>query len=292
LIRSMTGFGRGENVGQIKQVTAEVKSVNHRYSEVLVKMPRQYSLLEETVKRTVLNYVTRGRVEVFLKIENAAEPQREVQVDKELALAYYKALKELAEATQANLDLGVSSLAQLPDVLKVDEPKENIDEIWQEILAALQAALTVLMEMREKEGQQLKADLEERLAYISQMNDKITERSPLVVSQYREKLQNRLKELLDGGQVDETRLATEVAIFADRASIAEEIVRLSSHVDQFKRILKENNPVGRKLDFLLQEMNREINTIGSKANDLEITQSVVELKSELEKLREQVQNIE
>lgn len=292
MIRSMTGFGRGENVGVVKQVTAEVKSVNHRYSEVLVKMPRQYSFLEETIRRTVLNYITRGRVEVYLKVENATEPERQVQVDKELAVAYYKALKELADTTQANLDLGVSQLAQLPDVLKVDEPKENIDQIWQEILLALEAALTILVQMREDEGLKLKADLETRLVYIRELNHKIAERGPLVVSQYREKLQNRLKELLDGGQVDETKLATEVAFFADRASIAEEIVRLNSHLDQFNQILQEKNPVGRKLDFLLQEMNREVNTIGSKANDLEITQNVVEMKSELEKIREQVQNIE
>lgn len=292
MIRSMTGFGRGENVGTVKQVTAEVKSVNHRYSEVLVKMPRHYSLLEETVRRTVLSQITRGRVEVYLKVENSTEPKRQVQVDKELALAYYKALKELAEATQANLDLGVSNLAQLPDVLKVDEPKENIDEVWQEISLALEAALAILVEMREKEGLKLKEDLEVRLAYIRELNGKIALRGPVVVSQYREKLQNRLNELLDGGQVDETKLATEVAFFADRASIAEEIVRLNSHLDQFNQILQEKNPVGRKLDFLLQEMNREINTIGSKANDLEITQNVVEMKSELEKIREQVQNIE
>jgi len=198
----------------------------------------------------------------------------------------------LAETTEANLDIGVSSLAQLPDVLKIEEPQENLEEIGQEILAALDAALKILVEMREKEGQQLKADLESRLVYIRELNKKIAERSPQVVSEYREKLQNRIKELLDGGQVDEARLATEVAFFADRASIAEEIVRLNSHLDQFSQILEEKNPVGRKLDFLLQEMNREINTIGSKANDLTITQHVVDLKSELEKLREQVQNIE
>lgn len=292
MVRSMTGFGRGEYVGKIKQITVEVKSVNHRYNEVPVKLPRQYSLLEETVRRTVLKYISRGRVEVYLKIENAAAPVRQVQVDKELALAYYKALKDLAVATQSSLDLGVSSLAQFPDVLKVDEPAENLDEIWQEILIPLQEAMENLLHMRGLEGQKLKADLEERLVYIKQLKRKVEERGPQIVSLYREKLQNRLKELLDEGQVDENRLAAEVALFADRASIAEEIVRLDSHLDQFRQILEETNPVGRKLDFLLQEMNREINTIGSKANDLEITQNVVEMKSELEKLREQVQNIE
>lgn len=292
LLRSMTGFGRGEYTGELKQVVAEIKSVNHRYNEVLVKMPRQYNILEDSVRKIVLNYVTRGRIEVYLKIENVSPPERQVQVDKDLALAYYKALKELAETTNATEDMGVSSLAQLPDILKVAEPEEDMAKIEQEILQAVEIAMSNLLKMREVEGQKLHDDLIKRLTIIAELNIKVKERSPLVVSQYRDKLQARLQELLDSGQVDEVRLATEVAFFADRACIAEEIVRLDSHIDQFKQILLEDNPIGRKLDFLLQEMNREVNTIGSKANDLEIVQDVVEMKSELEKLREQVQNIE
>ncbi len=292
MVKSMTGFGRGENVGKLKQVTAEIKSVNHRYIEVSVKMPRQYSLLDETVRRTVMNHITRGRVEVYLKIENTSPPEPQVQVDNELALAYYKALKELADTTHASMDIGVSSLAQLPDVLKVLEPEEDLEVVGQDILAAVEEALVKLVKMREIEGQKLESDLVQRLELLADLNNKVAERSPLVVSQYKEKLQSRIQELLDGGQVDEARLAMEVAIFADRACIAEEIVRINSHLDQFRHILQEDRPIGRKLDFLLQELNREVNTIGSKANDLEITQLVVEMKSELEKLREQVQNIE
>lgn len=292
MIKSMTGFGRGEHGGKLKHVVVEIKSVNHRYNEVLVKMPRQYNLLEDAVRRYILSRVSRGRIEVFMKVDEAVTKPRDVQVDKELALAYYKALKELAGITETFLDVGVIQLAQLPNVLKVEEEEEDLEIIWQDMLPALSQAADALMSMREKEGEKLHLDLLERLKDIKALHGKLCEKSPKVVILYREKLQSRLKELLDDVKIDENRLTMEVALFADRSSINEELVRMESHLSQFAGILQENNPVGRKLDFLLQELNREINTIGSKANDLEITQYVVEVKSELEKIREQVQNIE
>ena len=217
---------------------------------------------------------------------------REVQVDKDLALAYHKALKELAVLTGTRFDVDAVQLAQLPEVLKTEEPEETLDDVWRDILPALQQAVAAVLEMRKREGEKLQADLEERIKYLRQLHARIAEKSHLMVGQYREKLQARLKELLEESQIDENRIALEVAVLADRSDISEELVRLNSHFDQFEQNLLENSAVGRKLDFLLQEMNREVNTIGAKANDLEITQQVVEMKSELEKLREQVQNIE
>lgn len=292
MIKSMTGFGRGEHIGQIKQVVVEIKSVNHRYSEILVKLPRQYTLLDERLRRLILNYISRGRVEVYIKIDDTGLAAREVQVDKELALAYYKALKELAAITGSGFEVSVTQIAQMPDVLKIEEPKEDLEDIWQDIEQSLQLAIQSFLDMRTIEGEKLEEDLRDKLSVIESITCKIEEKSPQVVELYRDKLKARIKEIMDSGQVDENRLALEVALFADKCSIAEEIVRLKSHIQQFLTALKSSNPVGRKLDFLLQEMNREVNTIGSKGNDLEITQNVVDLKSELEKLREQIQNIE
>jgi len=292
LLKSMTGFGRGNYLGKLKQVTVEIKATNHRFAEVQVKLPRQYTALEERIKREVLQQISRGHLEVFVKLEDAGQPVRELQVDKALALAYYKELKELAEAAGLPCEVRVIDLAVLPEVCQLKEPEENMELIWAELLPALQDALANLLEMRRLEGQKLKEDLVSRVAVLRELRGKIAAKSPLVVRLYRERLATRLQELLEEGAVDETRLAMEVAIFADRANIDEELVRLESHFAQLEQNLQEENQVGRKIDFLLQEINREVNTIGSKANDLEITQTVVQLKSELEKIREQVQNIE
>jgi uncharacterized protein (TIGR00255 family) len=292
LLKSMTGFGRGNYLGKLKQVTVEIKATNHRFAEVQVKLPRQFTALEERIKREVLQQISRGHLEVFVKLEDAGQPVRELQVDKALALAYYKELKELAEAAGLPCEVRVIDLAVLPEVCQLKEPEENMELIWAELLPALQDALANLLEMRRLEGQKLKEDLVSRVAVLRELRGKIAAKSPLVVRLYRERLATRLQELLEEGAVDETRLAMEVAIFADRANIDEELVRLESHFAQLEQNLQEENQVGRKIDFLLQEINREVNTIGSKANDLEITQTVVQLKSELEKIREQVQNIE
>lgn len=292
MVNSMTGFGRGEYAGELKQVVLEIKSVNHRYNEVVVRLPRQYNLLEEQVRRYVQKEISRGRIEVYIKIDHLQGSNDLVQVDKDLGLAYYKAMEELAAITGTHLNIGTVELAQLPNVLRIEDHEEDPAVVWQDIEPALCQALKVMLEMRENEGAKLAADLTERVSYLEELHRMVDNRSPLVVAQYREKLSNRLKEILENDQIDENRLAFEVALFAEKSSIDEELVRLSSHFKQFKEIVREKNPVGRKLDFLIQEMNREVNTIGSKANDLEITKLVVEMKSELEKLREQVQNIE
>jgi uncharacterized protein (TIGR00255 family) len=292
LLRSMTGFGRGEHTGKLKQVTVEIKAVNNRFGEVQIKIPYQYLSLEENIRRYVLSQVSRGRIDVYIKLKDTSQRPRELQVDKDLAVTYYKTLEELAAITGIPCEVNVQQIAQFPEVLTMCEKDEELDVIWQDIQPALQTAVSEMLEMREKEGRKLKEDLLARLQTLQQFCDKIFEKSPRVVQNYREKLNARLQELMIEDQIDEERLALEVALFADKCNIDEELVRLNSHFLQFAQNLEEDIAVGRKLDFLLQEINREVNTIGSKANDLEITQAVVELKSELEKIREQVQNIE
>lgn len=292
MLRSMTGFGRGEHTGKLKQVTVEIKAVNNRFGEVQIKIPYQYLSLEENIRRYVLSQVSRGRIDVYIKLKDTSQRPRELQVDKDLAVTYYKTLEELAAITGIPCEVNVQQIAQFPEVLTMCEKDEELDVIWQDIQPALQTAVSEMLEMREKEGRKLKEDLLARLQTLQQFCDKIFEKSPRVVQNYREKLNARLQELMIEDQIDEERLALEVALFADKCNIDEELVRLNSHFLQFAQNLEEDIAVGRKLDFLLQEINREVNTIGSKANDLEITQAVVELKSELEKIREQVQNIE
>ena len=292
MTRSMTGFGRSEYTSPARVITVEIKSVNHRYSEILIRMPRQYSLLEEQIKRNILKQVFRGRVEVYIKVENTQISPDRVQVDKELAVAYYRAMKELAMATGLAIDAGITDLSGLPGVMSLQEKDENLEEIMAEFAPAVSEALTAMLEMREIEGKKLALDLRERLSLLMMYRDRIEIKSPEVTASYQEKLRNRLRDMMENEQIDETRFTMEIALFADRSNIDEELVRLKSHFDQFINILQEKGAFGRKLDFLIQEINREVNTIGSKANDLEITKIIVEMKSELEKVREQVQNIE
>ncbi|MDD2401250.1 MAG: YicC family protein [Clostridia bacterium] len=292
MVKSMTGFGRGEHIGKVKQIIVEIKAVNHRYGEVQIKIPRQYSSLEEPIKKYILNNISRGRIEAFIKVEETGNKARKLMVDKDLALAYYKVLREVATITETSFDIGVAQLVQFPEVLELEESEEEMKFIWEDMLPALHEAMLVLVEMREKEGQELRNDLIERVDLLQRFHGKIKEKSVRVVEIYREKLAGRLKEILEEGKIDQDRLTMEVAIFAERCNIDEELVRLDSHFIQFTQSLDKDTAVGRKLDFLVQEMNREVNTIGAKANDLEITNCVVEMKSELEKIREQVQNIE
>ncbi len=292
MTRSMTGFGRSEYTSPARVITVEIKSVNHRYSEILIRMPRQYSLLEEQIKRNILKQVFRGRVEVYIKVENTQISPDRVQVDKELAVAYYRAMKELAMATGLAIDAGITDLSGLPGVMSLQEKDENLEEIMAEFAPAVSEALAAMLEMREIEGKKLALDLRERLSLLMMYRDRIEIKSPEVTASYQEKLRNRLRDMMENEQIDETRFTMEIALFADRSNIDEELVRLKSHFDQFINILQEKGAFGRKLDFLIQEINREVNTIGSKANDLEITKIIVEMKSELEKVREQVQNIE
>ncbi|KAB2954479.1 YicC family protein [Heliorestis acidaminivorans] len=292
MIKSMTGYGRGEAVGSGQQVTVEVKAVNHRYSEVVVRIPRTYMSLEEAIKKQFQKGVSRGRVDVFVNIEQLGEVNGKVKVDKNLALQYYQSLKELAEELSLPSDFSVHQFINLPEVITLTEEEEDLEALSELASKAAQKALDSLLSMRINEGTVLYEDLLNRIELIKDLTEKIKERAPLLVGEYRQKLQERLKEYLDQIPVDEQRVAIEVALFADRVSITEELVRLWSHLEQFEKALNLKEPVGRKLDFIIQEMNREVNTIGSKANDLEISRHVVNFKSELEKIREQVQNVE
>lgn len=291
-VRSMTGFGRGEAGSELGRIVVEMKAVNHRFSEVVFRMPRQFAALEEPARKLVLNRVSRGRVDVFVSWEAAAKA-RGVKVDKELAIAYYNALMELGGEIRSNSELSLDTLARLPDVLKVEEGEVTADDLWPAFEAATAAAVENLLAMREREGANLAQDLLGRVAHIEEVGRAVALRAPQVVEEYRTRLTRRLEDLLGQSNVVEPqRLAQEVAIFADRSDITEEIQRLASHISQFRATLEAGEAVGRKLDFLVQEIGREINTIGSKANDAAITNQVVDAKSELEKVREQVQNIE
>ena len=290
--KSMTGYGRGEAQGLSKQFTVEIKSVNHRYLEVFIRQPRQYAMLEENIRRFVQKFIQRGRVDVFIKVEELGEQKPEIKVDKEIAVAYYESLKDLADNLQISPDINVFQLVSLPEVIKLEEVEEDLEQVWQILQKALIQGLEQLVEMRKTEGESLKNDLLKRIDLLQKLSEQIYQRSPLVVEEYRQKLQNRIKELLTDYELDEQRLNQEIVYFADKSNITEEIIRLRSHFQQFTKSMALDEPVGRKLDFLVQEMNREMNTIGSKANDMEIGQLVVEGKSELEKIREQVQNIE
>jgi len=291
-MRSMTGYGRGEADNGAKKFTVEIKSINHRYSEIVVKQPRQYMLLEDNIRRLVQKYIQRGRVEIYIKAEETGVKKPEIKVDKENAIAYYNSLKDLANYLEISPNISIHQLVTLPEVIKLEEVEEDLDDIWVVMETALTKALEQLVAMRETEGQSLKRDLEQRIFFLKQLSAKISARSPLVVEEYREKLKNRIKELLDETQFEENRFTQEVVYFAEKCSITEELVRLESHYQQFINSLNSDESIGRKLDFLVQELNRETNTIGSKANDLEISQLVVQMKSEIEKIREQVQNIE
>jgi uncharacterized protein (TIGR00255 family) len=289
----MTGFGRGEAQDAGRQFTVEIKSVNHRYNDIVVRMPKRLTYLEEKIKDMIKNVVKRGRVEVYISLESLGEGDAKISLNRSLANQYYQCLHEIRESFDVKDDISVSILSKFPDVFIIESREEDEDEIWQCLRSAVTKAVEMLMEMRLAEGEKLAEDIVGRCDYIGNIMRTIEKKNPEIIQEYKNKLRDRINEILeDAIQIDDSRLSMEVAIFADKSSIAEEIVRLYSHFEQLKKSLKEQQPIGRKLDFLIQEMNREINTIGSKSSNLEIVNYVVEIKSELEKIREQVQNIE
>ncbi|MGI6143233.1 MAG: YicC/YloC family endoribonuclease [bacterium] len=290
-MRSMTGYGRGEGSCEGEHFQVEVRSLNHRYCECSIKIPKQYSYLQEQIRDTVQKYIIRGRVEVSVCTLGERGKAREVRVDRDLALAYYNALKELSNFLGLGLDVDIKAIAECPDVLFVEEKEPDQENSQQALATALTAALKDLVSMRAAEGEKLQRDIIHRIAKIEQVIKDVKERAPQVVIEYRNGLKQRMAKLLTG-EVEEGRLLTEVAYFAEKANINEELVRMFSHIDLFRNTLAEEGAIGRKLDFILQEMYREINTIGSKAGDTAIARAVVEIKSELEKIREQVQNVE
>ena len=292
MVRSMTGFGRGEVSRDGKEFTVEIKTVNHRYLDIFIKMPRQISFLEDRVRELVSKAISRGKIDVYITYANYGDDSRQVTIDEQLAKAYISALEELRDRFSLADDISVSLLSKCPEVLKVEQVEEDGEQLWEILKTALDDAVASLIRMREIEGEAMKKALLERADAIEVVIGKIEARAPEVPREYKTKLAERISDLLEQQVADESRIAMEVALFADRCSIDEELVRLKSHFGQMRQILDMDQPVGRKLDFLVQEMNREINTIGSKANDLEITRYVVDVKSEIEKIREQVQNIE
>jgi len=292
LINSMTGFGRGEIKDLGYHFSVEMKSVNHRFLEVVIKMPRTLNLFEDTIRKIIQEKVQRGRIEVYVNVKETEAKKRLVKVDKELALSYDISLKELAQLLHTTYLTDIYRLVSLPEVLSIEEEEAEVDNLWPALEGAVQNALAQLLEMRRQEGETLVSDLRTRIAAIRELRQEVADRAPLVVAEYKERLKEKITGLLSDTTIDENRLTMEVALLADRASIDEEIVRLESHLEQVEKTLSSSEPIGRKLDFLIQEMNREVNTIGFKANDFVITRKVVDGKSELEKIREQIQNIE
>lgn len=291
-MNSMTGYGRAKLEKEEREYIIEIKSVNRKYSDITIKLPRNISYLEEKIRKTILSKVSRGKIDVFVSYTNYGIEGKKVVLNKRLAELYINQLRELAEETNIEKEIKVTDISRLPDVLNVSAEEENSQIIWNELSECLENALTNFLEMRKQEGAKIKIDLETRIKKIEEFVDKIKQYSTLLVEEYVVKLKERIKEILSTDIVDEARLAQEVVIYSDRYSIEEEITRLKSHIFQFNDLLTKDEPVGKKIDFLIQEMNRETNTIGSKSNKLEITNLVIEIKTELEDIREQIQNIE
>ena len=289
----MTGYGRGEFSNDQYKFKVELKAVNHRYNDILVKMPRHIGYLEESIKKMIKEKISRGKVDVYINLEYINESAIDVKVDIPLAKSYKLALEGLVRELGLEDNVRLSNILNISEVVKTERKELDEDLIWNILKEAVTIALENITSMRVTEGMELKHDILGKLVNIETSVKAIVERSPNIVIEYKDKLRERINNLLDDNiTLDEERLSNEIVFFADKSSIDEELVRLNSHIKQFRSILDEDESVGRKLDFLIQELNREINTIGSKANDIVITKYVVELKAELEKIREQIQNIE
>lgn len=293
VIKSMTGYGKGESFNELYKFKVEIKAVNHRYNDIIIKMPRHISYLEETIKKIIKEKISRGKVDVYINLDYINESAIDVKVDIPLAKSYKNSLLELSRELELEDNVRLNNILSISEIVRTERKELDEDLIWEVLKNALVDALDNILNMRLTEGLELKNDILVKLSKIESMVKLIEERSPNVVQDYRDKLRERITSLLDDNIIlDEERLTNEVVFFADKSSIDEELVRLGSHIKQFRSILDEDESIGRKLDFLIQEFNREINTIGSKANDITITKYVVELKAELEKIREQIQNIE
>ncbi len=292
MIKSMTGFGRCEVEESNRKVTVEMKSVNHRYLDVNIKMPKKLSFFESSIRNELKNYVQRGKIDIFISYEDFSENNVCIKYNKELAAEYLKYLRDMSAEFGLDDDIRVSTLSRYPEVFSMEEQMVDEEEIWKVLSKAIDGAAENFVETRIKEGKNLADDLIAKLDNMLEHVAFIEERSPQLMDEYRRKLEDRVKELLGDANVDENRLLTEVTIFADKVCVDEEIVRLKSHIETTKQTLVDGGSIGRKLDFIAQEMNREANTILSKANDLDISNRGIELKTEIEKVREQIQNIE
>ena len=292
MIKSMTGFGRCEISEGSKKITVEMKSVNHRYLDVTVKMPKKLNYFDSAIRGILKEYIQRGKVDVFVSYENLSESEEVLTYNQGIAAQYMEYFRRMGEEFSLTDDVTVSVLARCPEVFVMEEQKENEEELWNILQRALRGACEKFVEARIREGEMLKTDMILKLDRMLTLVAAVEKRSPLMLSEYRQKLETKVRELLADAQLDESRIATEVTIFADKICVDEELVRLKSHVEATKAALEAGGSIGRKLDFIAQEMNREANTTLSKANDLEISSLAIELKTEIEKVREQIQNIE
>lgn len=292
MIKSMTGFGQGEAASDRYSARIELRSVNHRYLDMFLRVPKQYSQLEEVLRRVIAERVSRGRIEAAVSVEEFAQKERNVRLNAPLLQGYLRALEGIREILGSDEKITLSQILALPGVLEVEEPEADWEDLQKVLGEAAAQALDDLERMRAAEGARLFSDLQEKIVRLEELQSAVAQVAPQVVEDYRARLSERLRDLLHGTTLTEERFLAEVALFADRCSIDEELVRLGSHTQQLKELLHSTQPVGRKLDFLIQEMNREVNTIGSKSSSAQVAGLVVELKSELEKVREQVQNIE
>ncbi|MBE6929310.1 MAG: YicC family protein [Ruminococcaceae bacterium] len=288
----MTGYGRASASLSGRDITVEVRAVNHRYFDCTVKAGRLYGYLEDPVKKAAQARVARGKLDVFVTVDDSQSDDVEVTLNRHVFEAYLNSMRQMCAEYNLRDDISVTAVSRYPEVFTVTAKQADADELTRDVLSVLQSALDDFDAMREREGRKLADDILSRCKIIDGLVDQVAELSPASVKAYQEKLQTRIRELLEGAEPDEQRLLTEVALFADRIAVDEELVRLKSHLAQADSMCRQKNAVGRKLDFLVQEFNREANTIGSKCNDIEITRIVVDIKGEIEKIREQVQNIE
>lgn len=288
----MTGFGRFENISEERKVVIEMKSVNHKYCDINIRMPKKLAQFENAMRTLMKKYVQRGKIDVFITYEDYTNGTSAVKYNSDLAAEYIKTFEQMSQQFELDNDIKVSHLSRYPDVLSLEESSLDEDTLWAIVENALLQAAKNLADTREVEGKNLKIDIEKKLDHMKELLINVQDLSPKVVAEYKLKLEQRINDLLNGPIVDEGRIATEVAIFADKACIDEEIVRLESHIGHMLTTLQGSDGIGRKLDFIAQEMNREANTILSKANDITISNNAIELKTEIEKIREQIQNIE
>ena len=292
MIKSMTGFGRCEIQKDSRKFTVELKSVNHRYLDVNIRMPKKLNFFETAIRTLLKSYANRGKVDIFITYEDLSQAQVSVKYNAALAAEYIKYLKQMEEEFGLENDVRVSTLSRYPEVFTMEEQSEDEEELWNGLKEALEGAFAQFVETRKTEGENLKKDILSKLDILSEQIGFIEERSPKIVAEYRAKLEEKMKELLSDTQIEESRIAAEVILFADKICTDEEVVRLKSHISHMRSTLEEQDEIGRKLDFIAQEMNREANTILSKANDIEVSDCAISLKTEIEKIREQIQNIE
>ena len=292
MIKSMTGFGRSEIVKGNRKISVEIKSVNHRYLEAGIKMPKKLNVFESRMRDLLKKYATRGKIDIFINYEDDSENQVNLKFNQNIADEYMAIFNNMSEKYNLKNDMTVGGLARFPEVITMDEVQEDEEELWHFIEEAMKAALEQFVNTRILEGENLKKDLLGKLDHMEELVAFVEKRSPEIMKEYRSKLESKVKELLGDTTIDESRIATEVIIYADKICVDEETVRLRSHIEHARKCLNEDGGIGRKMDFIAQEMNREANTTLSKANNIEISNAAIDLKTEIEKIREQIQNIE